>query len=259
MHDPLRLRRCAARVEQVEQLFGGHRIGRALGRLTWYELVPPVVATSLHRCCAGGAWLATLVDQNARDGWAALERLVGDRLQLKEVSLAVATVSGDQHLRGGVVDPVGERIRGETAEDHAVCCAEAGAGEHGDCDFRDHRHVDGNAVALGHAERLQRVRGLLHLAQQVVVGNGAAVTWLADPVEGHLIATTGGNVAIDAVLRNVELTVIEPLRKWELPLQRFREGLSPGEELACLLGPEGNRVGAGTPIEIGARICRCGC
>ena len=239
-------------------MFGGHRIGRALGRLTWYELVPPVVATSLHRCCSGGAWLATLVDQNARDGWAALERLVGNRLQLKEVPLAVATVGGDQHLRGGVVDAIGERIRGEAAEDHAVCSAKASAGEHGDRDLGDHRHIDRNAVALGHAERLQRVRGLLHLAQQVVVGNGAAVTWLADPVEGHLLAATSGNVAINAVLRNVELTVIEPLRKWGLPLQRFREWLSPGEEFACLLGPEGNRVGAGTLIEIGARICRCG-
>ena len=50
--------------------------------------------------------------------------------------------------------------------------------------------------ALGYAERLQRVRGLLHLAQQVVVGDGATVTWLADPVEGNLIATTGGNVQL---------------------------------------------------------------
>ena len=152
VHDPLRLRRGAARIEKVEQLFGRHRIGWTLRRLARHKLVPPVVAAALHRRGTGGACLTTLVDKHARNGWGALERLVGDRLQLKEVPLAIPTVRGDEDLRGGVVDAVGERIRGEAAEDHAVCGAEASAGEHGDCDFGNHRHVDGDAVALGYAK-----------------------------------------------------------------------------------------------------------
>ena len=159
-----------------------------------------MVAASLHCRGAGGAWLAALIDEHAGDAWSALECLVSDRLQLKEVPLPVPTIGGDQHLRGGVVDPVGERIRGEAAEDHAVRGAEASTSEHGDRHLGDHRHVDGDAVALRYAERLQRIRSFLHLAQQIVVGNGATVAWLTDPVEGHLLAATGGNVTINAVL-----------------------------------------------------------
>ena len=200
VHDPLRLRRGAAGVEQVEQLFGWHRVGRALSWLTWHELVPPVVTARLHRGSASGACLTTLIDEHTGDGWGVLECLVGDRLEFEEVPLAVAAVGGDQHLRGRVIDPIGERIRGEAAEDHAVRGTETGAGEHGDRHLGDHRHVDGDAVALRHAERLQRIGRLLNFAQKVVVGNGATVAWLADPVEGHPLAPASRNVPIDAVL-----------------------------------------------------------
>ena len=203
MHDPLRLRRCAAGVEQVEQLLCGHRIGCTLRGLGWNKLVPPVIAIRLHRRGARGAWLTALVNQNACNRWGALQRLIGDRLQLKEVPFAVPAVGGDQDLRRGVVDAIGERIGGEAAKHHAMCRAESGAGEHGDRHLGNHRHVDRDAVALGNAERLQCIGGLLYLAQQVVVGDGAAVARLADPVEGHLLTATGGNMAIDAVLRNV--------------------------------------------------------
>ena len=260
VHDPLWLRRGAARVEQVEQLFGGHRIGWALRGLAWNELVPPVVAAGLHRRGARGAWLTTLIDEHAGNGSRVLERLVSDRLQLEEVPLAIPTVGGDQHLRRGIVDAVGECIRRKAAEHHAVRSAEAGAGEHGDRHLRDHRHINGHAVALGDAERLQGVGGLLHLSQQIVVGHGATVARLTDPVEGDLLATASGNVPIDAVLRHVELTVIKPLREWELPLQGLREGRTPGQQFACLFGPEGNRIGSSAIVEIGAGIgCCCGC
>jgi hypothetical protein len=32
------------------------------------------------------------------------------------------------------------------------------------------------------------------------------------------------------------------------------KGLSPGQQLACLLGPEGNRIGGGALVEIGTHI-----
>ena len=202
--------------------------------------------------------MAALIDENTGDRWGALECLIGDRLQLKEVPLAIATVGGDQHFCGRVIDAIGKCVCWEAAEDNAVGCAEPSAGEHGDRHLRDHRHVDGDAVAFRYAESLQRVRGLLHLAEQVVVGNGSAVARLADPVEGHLLTATGSNVAIDTILGNVQFAVIKPLRKGKLPLQGFGEGLPPGQQLACLLSPEGNRIGGGTLVEIGAGICCCG-
>ena len=131
------------------------------------------------------------------------------------------------------------------------------AGEHGDRHFGHHRHVDSNAVALGNTERLQCVGSLLHLTQQVAVGDSATVARLADPVEGDLLATTGGNVPIDAVLRNVELAIIKPLREGEVPLQGFGEGRAPGQQLSSLFSPEGDRISSGTIVEIGAGIRRC--
>ena len=192
--------------------------------------MPPVIAAALHRGRTSGAWLTALIHEHTGDRGGALERLVGDRLQLKEVPLAIATIGGDQHLGCCIVDAIGERVRWEAAEDHAVRGADPGAGEHGDRHLGDHRHINRHTVALGDAERLQRIGGLLYLAQQVVVGNGAAVARLTDPVKGDLLAKTSSDVAINAVLRNVELAIVKPLRKWQVPLQRFCEGLPPGQQ-----------------------------
>jgi hypothetical protein len=82
-------------------------------------------------------------------------------------------------------------------------CTQTRAGEHRDRHFRDHRHVDRHAIALTNAERLQRIRRLLYLAVEVVVGEGAPITRLPDPVNGDLLAEPRGDVPIDAVLRNV--------------------------------------------------------
>ena len=138
--------------------------------------------------------------------------------------------------------------------------AEARAGEHRDRHFRDHRHIDRHAIALANAERLERIRRLLHLAVEVVVGEGAPITRLTDPVNGDLLAEPRGDVAIDAVLRNVQPPVREPLREGEVPLQRLGEGGAPGESFARLLRPEGDRVGGGFGVDRGADVgCgRCG-
>ena len=254
VHDPLRLRRGAARVEQEEELFGGHRIGGAVGQLRRNEILPPVVSASLHRRLTCRPRLTTAIDERGGDRWRLLHRLVGDRLQFKEAPLPVATVGGDQHLRLSVVDAIGKRRGWETGEDHAVCRAKARAGEHRNRHLGDHRHVDRHAIALANAERLQRVRRLLHLAVQVVVGECAAIPRLADPVNGDLLAEPRCHVAVNAVLRNVQRAVGEPLGKRQVPLQRLREGGAPGEALTRLLRPEGNGVGGGFGVDSSADV-----
>jgi len=51
----------------------------------------------------------------------------------------------------GVVDPGGEFLGRESAEDERVNGADTSASQHGDDRFRDHRHVDEDAVALDDA------------------------------------------------------------------------------------------------------------
>ena len=73
-------------------------------------------------------------------------------------------------------------------------------------------------------------------------------------MNGDLLAEPCGDVAIDAVLRNVQPPVREPLREGEVPLQRLGEGGAPGESFARLLRPEGNRVGGGFGVDRGADV-----
>jgi hypothetical protein len=114
--------------------------------------------------------------------------LVGGRLQREDLAAPVAAVGGDEHLGLGVVDAVGEALGAEPAEHHAVRGADAGAGQHGHRGLGDHRQVDVDAVALADTEVLQRVGELLHLGEQLGVGDGAGVAGLALPVERDLVA-----------------------------------------------------------------------
>ena len=96
-------------------------------------------------------------------------------------------------------------------------------------------------------ERLQRVRGPLHLVEQLGVGDAALVAGLTLPVVRDLRAVPGRDVAIEAVVRNVELPADEPLREREVPLAHGVPGLEPVERRR-LLGPE--RV----PIPVGCLV-----
>ena len=69
----------------------------------------------------------------------------------------------------------------------------------------DHRHVEVDAVALAHAEALEHVGEPLHVGEEVGVGDGAGVAGLALPVVGDPVAVAGGDVAVEAVRRDVEL------------------------------------------------------
>ena len=59
-----------------------------------------------------------------------------------------AFIGGDEDGAFGVLDAVGQAVRGEAAEDDGVDGADAGAGEHGDCGLDHHGEVDADAVAF---------------------------------------------------------------------------------------------------------------
>src|SRR5207247_5041489 len=87
------------------------------------------------------------------------------------------------------------------------------------------------------AERLEGVRGALRLVEQVLVGDRSRVARLALPVVGDLRPAARLDVAIQAVLRDVQLAADEPLRVRRLPLEHLRERLPPEQGLR-LLRPE---------------------
>ena len=56
-----------------------------------------------------------------------------------------------------ILDAAGQAVGREAAEHHRMHRADAGAGQHGIGRFRDHRQIDGDAVALLDAVRLQHI------------------------------------------------------------------------------------------------------
>ncbi len=126
----------------------------------------------------------------------------------------------------------------EAAEDDGVGCADAGARQHGDRELRDHRHVDGDSVALLHAKPAQRVREAADLVEQLGVRDGARVAGLTFPVVRHAVAQSRGHMAVEAVGADVELAADEPLRIRRLPRVELVPRLHPVEPVA-LLRPEG--------------------
>ena len=164
VHDALGLGRRAARVEEVEEVLGVHRLGRALGRLRRDDVVPPHVAPVRASATSCSVRRST---RHRLDRRRLGHRGVGALLERDDLAAPPGAVGGDEQLRLGVVDAVAQRVGREAAEHDRVRRADAGARQHRDRQLGDHAQVDVDAVALADAERLQRVGDALHLVEQV--------------------------------------------------------------------------------------------
>ena len=244
VHDALGLPRGSRRVEDEQEILGVHRLGLALRWLSRDLLVPPHVATGLHLAVRLGA----PEDEDVLDARRLSERLVGDVLQRDDRAAAPRAVGGDEDARLGVVDPILERLRGESSEHHRVRGADARAREHRGDGLGDHPHVDRDSIALRDTELAQQVRDATRLVEQLLVGHRAAVAGFAFPVQRDLATVTGAHVAVETVLGDVEATADEPLRERQLPLE---DGvpLTVPVEGERLLRPEALPVALGIVVD----------
>ena len=201
MLDALRLRRRSARVEQEQQVFGVHRLGLALGRLARDDLIPPVVSAFVHEDVVADAPRHDAM----RDGRRLLHRDVAVALERDLMAPPPAVIGGNQGHALRVVDAVYDRFGREAAEDHRMRRADARAGEHGDRQFGNHRHVDRNAIAAPNAELAQPVGKAADSIEQLAIGDGPAVAGLAFVIIRDLLAAAGSDVAVEAVDGNVQL------------------------------------------------------
>ena len=192
--------------------------------------------------------VAALDDDDVLDRRRPFERLVGDLLERHDLAAAVAAVSRDEQLRLLVVDAVAKRFGAEAAEHDAVDGANPGAGEHRNRQLRDERHVERDAVALAHAERLQHVRKRRNFAIEIVVGQRSTIAGLAFPDDRRLVAASAPNVPVDAVDRDVQLSADEPFRVRRLPVEDLVPRPRPFE-LAGELGPEAFRIAFGLGVD----------
>ncbi len=210
--------------------------------------VPPEVAILIE----GDVVARAFDDEHARDGAASAvqrERIVHGRLQRRHASLAPSAIGRDHEARLSVVDASAQTFSAEASEDHRVRCAEARDREHRDHRLRDHRHVDGHAVARGDAEAGEHVRGALHLVRELGVREGACVAGFALEVERDAVAVARCHVAIEAVRRDVQLAVLEPLRERRVrPVEHLAERLRPLQVLG-LLRPVPLGILRGLPVD----------
>ena len=120
--------------------------------------------------------------------------------------------------------------------------------EHRDRELGNHSEVDGDAVALRDTERLERVGDALRLGEHVGVGEDARVARLTLPVERDLVAMARRDVTVEAVVRDVQASTDEPLRKRQIPVEDRRPFLVPVER-ERLAGPEALPVALGVVVE----------
>ena len=247
VQDALRLGRRAARVEDVERVLGVQRLGRALLGGGLDHGVPPEVAPLLHRALGVGV----LDDDDRLEVLEAAHHLVDLLLDRRRLALAARAVDGDQRLGLGELHALLDRLRREAAEDEVVRRADPRAGQHRDDDLGDHRQEDPDHVALLDPAVLQRVGELLDVAVQVGVGDVALLALLAAPVEGDAVAVAGLDVAVDAVVGDVELAAHEPLGERRVgPVEHLVPLLGPVERVG-LLGPEGLGILLGLLVDLG--------
>ena len=129
----------------------------------------------------------------------------------------------DRDLRLGVLQPLGDRRRGEAGEDRHLHRADVGACVRGDRDLGRHRQVDRDAVAGLDAEPDERLGELRDLARELGERERAPRAVLAQADRRDVVGVRSGRPAVDAVPGDVELPADEPGR----PLGAVARGRRP--------------------------------
>ena len=125
--------------------------------------------------------------------------------------------------------------------------ANAGASQHHEAQLGDHGHVHRHRVALAHPGRQHGVRDLAHLRVELGEGYRAARARLvAFPDDGGVVGL-GGQVAVHAAVRRVQLAVQKPfgVASTQRPPLNLRERRKESQVFASCFRPKGIWVGQG--------------
>ena len=194
-------------VEDEQRVLGAHRLRRAVG-----GDAPPSPRAARRRGRRPGAPRRRCACTTSwRTPWSSAERLVDIGLERRAAAAARRLVGGDDQLRAAVLDARAQRLGGEAGEDDRVHRADPRAGEHRVGGLGDHRQVDHDAVALADAERLQDVGELRDLRVQLAVADVRAGRRVVALPDDRGLLAAGREMAVDAVGRDVELAVLEPV------------------------------------------------
>src|SRR5579885_1351055 len=125
----------------------------------------------------------------------------------------LAFIGGDHDIGFAILNAAGERIRREATEHHGMNRANARAGEHGVSRLRNHRHVNGDTVALLDVAIAQDVGEAAYLVVQLLVGDVLRFFWVVAFPDDRGLPAAAVQMAVDAVIGGVEKAVLEPFNR----------------------------------------------
>ena len=199
-----------------------------------HDLVPPLVAPGGH-----DHFVRTALQHNhVLHAGCVGQRAIDACLEFDDAAPAPAPVRGDDELGLAVVHPILDRFRTESAKDHGVDHAEPRAREHGHRGFRDHRQVDGRPVAFLQTEGREHVGELADFAMKLPVRQGADIARLTLENNRRLVLPVRAQVAIETILRQIQVPSGEPLGMRQLPFENRLEGPVPQKIFFRLPRPE---------------------
>ncbi len=160
----------------------------------------------------------------------------------------MVAIGRNEHCDSRVKDAVTQRTGGEPPEDDGVDRAQARHGQQRGHLLGDGGHVDRHAIALVHAQILQGFGHAIGQHIQVMVGQRARRAVVTLPIESDFVAGGRVHIPVEAVVRNIEFPIGEPLEEGLVgPFERLVPGLEPVQFLRHIF-PELEAVVQG-PLE----------
>src|SRR3954462_14202343 len=147
--------------------------------------MPPVITTGLHIDRGSGAFVNDYI-LHCRTR---LQRFFYCREQLDFTAPTERTVLGNDDRGLTIVNAINESVSREAAEYDRVRCADTRTSQYGNGQLRCHSHVDGDAIAFLHLQRFQNIGEFLHLAMELLVGEGSQVARFTLPDDRGFIFT----------------------------------------------------------------------
>lgn len=133
----------------------------------------------------------------------------------------VATIGGHHHFARGIVDAACQCLRRESRKYHRVNRTYTRTRQHRNRQIGNHRHVEAHAVAFGYALAFQHVGKLAHSLVQLCIADVLrGFVWMVRLENNRRLLRPRCQMAVNAVLGNVQLRTVKPLHLWrvEIPI-----------------------------------------
>ena len=182
-------------------MFAVERLGRTLRAYVLGLAVPPDVAILLNVDIEVGA----AENDDTLDRGVAFDRVVDVLLESDDLAAPVAAVRRDNDAGAAVRDAVLDAFAAEPAKDHAMNSTDARACEHRDGRLRNVRKVNEDTRPFLAAVALEDVCKDADFAVKLLVGEDTPVAGFPFPNDGSLVAARPGEMAVEAIFRDIEL------------------------------------------------------